>query len=242
MPCSDHIAQDARTAALLWHELLDRMMPSGPGFTDVVTTTPERGLRLDPRAVRARHNIREALCFWATYVTAGRGFPLPPVAGLSVEGLADHIGHTRNLTWLCSQDFAVRAAAELHELAWGEPMRIARPSGTRSRPLGPCPEKGCDGYARAILRPPDSPRGSIAECTEGHWWPPEEWAKKWPPVAPESPLVGMDVATLVLKVSPDSVRQLVATGRLARYGEPYRAEFRLTDLDELHDELWPVSV
>jgi hypothetical protein len=236
-PCRDHIGQDVRTGALLWHELLDCMMPGAAGYSDVVSTTPERGLRLDPRAVGARHDIREALTFWAHIVQRGRG-----LGGklASVEQQSELIAHEHNLTWLAAQEFAPRAASDMHEIAWGEPMRVARPSGTRSRPLGACPETGCDGQARALLRRPESLRPSVVECTRGHTWEPYEWSKLWPAVAPESPRVGMDEAMTILQISSDSVRQLVASGRLARYGN-YRAEFLLTDLDELRDELWPIS-
>ncbi len=206
-------------------------------FGDVVSTTPERGLSLDPRAVRCRQNIREALNFWTRIVAAGRGHAVNPL--MDVDTQADYLAHTRNRQWLAGQEFAARVAGELHELAWGEPLRVARPSGTRSRPLGQCPETGCDGHVRAILRPAEDERPSLAACTGGHEWPVHEWSRRWPAVAP-MPLVDMSVAVLVLQVSADSVRQLVAQGRLARYGA-HRALFMLSDLDELRDELWPIS-
>ena len=77
--------------------------------------------------------------------------------------------------WLAAQDFAADASDELHELAHGQPWRVAYPGGTRVAELGPCPS--CAGRLRAIIRPASMLLPSEVTCDGDapHRWDSTQW-------------------------------------------------------------------
>lgn len=212
----DGIALDAARAAENHAELAYRLAKYRSAVSgDVVSGTRERDLVPDDRIVEARSEIMNVLTYWCS--VAMQRFDSLTLARLdSVTDMALFIARTAVKMALASEDDARDVVNELHELAWGEPWRVAYPQGTRIIPLRRCPY--CVGEIRAVLRQPGSLQPAEIQCAydERHRWQPHEWLGVWPTQLNVAGSITTDEAAAALGVSSDSVRQYVTRGRLAR--------------------------
>lgn len=171
--CHHHtrrLAHDATQAAHLHTELQHQLTHTArPG--EHTTGTPDRSTTLNDRAVTTRTDIRAVLVAWTQMIADERGIH-PPADNIGAIG-----GYlARHATWLAAHPAAGDAAAELHHLvhtAWP----IAYPTGARVFPVAPCPEPGCPGTLKAILRTTDSLLPSALACDTGpeHVIPADRW-------------------------------------------------------------------
>lgn len=163
------ITHDAPAAARLWHQLETRLT-GGHG------TTGQRGAP-GPRypsfeAIHARTLIRETLTYWCQTITHTWHVALPDEAptnmGAHIALYAPRIAESA---------YAGACAEQIHEVATGWAWRVCYPTGTRIVPIGRrCPQDGCDGKVRAIVRPDDAPRDTELACdTCHHVWPLHTW-------------------------------------------------------------------
>lgn len=166
----ESIATDARVAARLRAELAKVLIGSGqPG--EKTSGTSDRGMKLNDRAVEARTLIRHRLVSWSLMIAEERGFTLPEDTD---EALAEFIATSAD--WLSAHQCAGEAADELRELVTvAHP--IAYPTGTRVFDVAPCPNEGCGGTLKAVLRRTDALLPSSVVCSEdqGHEWPASQW-------------------------------------------------------------------
>jgi hypothetical protein len=207
----------------------------GSGLDEVVSSSPERGLRPSLRAIEARTMVLEVLASWVKLIVDEcHVMPVMTRDGqpsLEPEDLAGVIAV--HASWLARHELAGHCADELHELAWGEPWVAAFPSGRRIRSLGGCPIEGCAGPAVATGGL-DERKPTAVECLTCHGrWEAHQWAALWG--AGQVALSVMEAA-LALGVTPSSVRQYISRGVLRRDAEGL-IPFEL--VSKLHAELWP---
>lgn len=190
---SRRLAEDALTAAGLYGELEHRLIGAG-AYGEKVSGGQAVGIAVNDAAVDARALIRHTLVAWTRLITEERGLSLPTIR--RPERLPEgFIGPPRLVTytdsreatlgrliathgpWLAAQPYAGEAADQLRELAHGKPLRIARPSGTRTVPIGPCVQPGCAGWIHAVVRQVDNLLPSQATCDTDpdHTWTPDRW-------------------------------------------------------------------
>lgn len=169
----DQLARNALRAGVVHAELVLQLDPSGTGGQGVVVGgTRDIGIDLNPRAVEARDRIVGVLASWAEMIADERGFARPSRHPVQTAGfVAD------NATWLAAHVTAGDAFDELRELAYGEPYRVACPSGTRVRYVGPCPHGGCSGEVQAFLRLTSALTPSEVRCgdNKAHAWLPSQY-------------------------------------------------------------------
>lgn len=168
----DLLPRLALRAGEVWVELLLQLAASGSAMAEATSGTKDVGLSLNPRAVACRDNVKRILRMWVKLVVDERGVQPP----------ADHpevLGQfiARNGPWLAAHPLAGYAYDELFELAYGEPWRVAFPSGTRVRTVGGCPLPHCEGDLRAIMRRADSLLPSEITCSlnQSHRWGYDQW-------------------------------------------------------------------
>ncbi|HEU5304393.1 MAG TPA: hypothetical protein VFU40_07095, partial [Gemmatimonadales bacterium] len=175
--CTRRLGEDAITAGQL-HAELAAVLTTTPGAGQVVSGTREHGLRLNPRAVACRDDIRATLVSWALLIAEERGFHPPRD---EIGAIAAYVAHSA--VWLSAHPAAKDAAEELHELAHGLAWRVAYPSGAHTVTLGPCPR--CHGTLTAVVRATASLLPSAITCDvwreqEEPEQPPHEWtASQW---------------------------------------------------------------
>jgi len=167
---TERIGQDAIAAAELYDELALRLA-GGSGSGEPVSGTSDTTRLPNPAAVEARATVRHVLVGWCRLISEERGFLLPPD---TVEAMAAYI--MVSATWLAATDYAAEVADELRDLrrqAW----RVAYPSGARVIEIAPCPQPGCGGTVKAIVRPKDSllPSELVCDACEEHRWPAGQW-------------------------------------------------------------------
>lgn len=167
-PHHDQLARNALRAGEVYTELLLQLSPAGGSTGPSVSGSKDVGLDLNPRAVAARDRVAGVLTAWARLIVDERGFQ-PPAS--SPTALAPFVA--RSVSWLAAHPAAGDCYDELRELAYGEPYRVAFPSGTRVRTLGDCPRPECPGLIRVYLRTAESLIPAGVECTDdrSHQWP-----------------------------------------------------------------------
>lgn len=191
-PHRDWLPQDATKAAELYVELTSVLAGSGhPG--EKTSGTPERGAKLNPRAVEARHTIRAVLSSWCRLIAEERGIHPPkrrvvkllPMDFIGPAPLVWTVDDTpaamgaylaRHADWLAAHPAASEVSEELHDLVTlAHP--IAYPTGARVFPVGPCLHHGCEGTIKAILRRVDSllPSSLVCDVDDTHTWPADQW-------------------------------------------------------------------
>ena len=168
----DQLARNALRAGVVYAELVLQLDPSGTGQGVVVGGTRDVGIDLNPRAVEARDRVASVLASWAEMIADERGFARPARHPTSTAQFVSD-----NATWLAAHLIAGDAFDELWELAYGEPYRVACPSGTRVRYVGPCPYAGCDGEVQAYLRLTTATTPSEVRCgvNPAHAWLPHQY-------------------------------------------------------------------
>lgn len=168
----DQLPRLALRAGEVWVELLLQLAGSGSAMAEATSGTKDVGLSLNPRAVACRDRTEDVLRSWTRLVIDERGGQPPPDHPESTSGFL-----ARNATWLAAHPLAGPCFDELFELAYGEPWRVAFPSGTRVRVVGACPLDGCEGDLRAILRRADSLLPSEITCSTStsHRWGYDQW-------------------------------------------------------------------
>jgi hypothetical protein len=182
-----HLADDAVEAARLHSELLHVLTGSGrPG--ELVRTSRDPNLTINDAAADARVAIRATLVSWCRLISEERGISLPAD---DIHAIGAYIA--RHAEWLAAHEAAADASAELHELAHGQPRRIAYPGGGRRFPIAlpdgtyaRCPERDdaetpgpCPGTLWTILRRDASLLPSEVVCNhdETHRWPTSRWLR-----------------------------------------------------------------
>ena len=173
----DRIAEDAIAAAVLYDELALVLAASDrPG--ERTSGTPEHGTAVSERVMDARNSIRSILVGWCRLVSEERGISLPAdFVGAMARYVAKHAD------WLAAHPAAADVSAELHELARGEPWRLAYPTGARVFVVTDCPEgkddQRCTGQIRAIMRRTDSllPSELACDVDEDHRWSASQWRR-----------------------------------------------------------------
>jgi len=197
--CVRRLEQDAIAAARLFDELAQALLPvrgvtgSGGGGSGIGA-----GLTLDDRAVDARAAIRAVLTSWVKLIAEERRISLPLRTLMTVEprpvgfvGPMRLLGHTvaddstyamgayiaRHARWLATHGAAGDAADELATLAHGAARGIAYPEGARRVAISGCPNDGCAGELRAVIRAVDSLLPSAIVCTVDpeHMWTTAQW-------------------------------------------------------------------
>lgn len=197
--CVRRLEQDAIAAARLFDALAEQLLPtrttsgSGSGNTGLSI-----GLTLDDRAVTERAAIRAVLTSWVKLISEERRISLPLRTLMSIEPRpAGFIGPMRLLShstpddttyamgayiarhgrWLATHSAAGDAADELATLAHGAARGVAYPEGTRRVTISPCPNGGCAGELRAVIRDVDSLLPSEIVCTldPDHTWTTAQW-------------------------------------------------------------------
>jgi hypothetical protein len=170
-PHRDQIGKCATRVAEVYDELLLQLAPTGVGG-EYTSGTKDPGINLNPRVVACRDRIATVLAAWAKLVVDERGFAPP---GEDIRSVAAFI--VDSATWLAAHPLAGECADELRDLAYGEPWRVAYPSGTRVVALSPCTVDSCGGEMRAIIRQPASLVPSEIACNAdtAHRWPVDQW-------------------------------------------------------------------
>lgn len=167
---------DARRIPEVYDALELQLVPAGQGMTETVSATPDRGLKLNYRAVDARANIEAGLSQWVELIALDRQLTAPG-PGSSVGQLASYVAN--HAEWLTAQaEYGPLAVEAMRGMAWGEPWRIAYPAGGRTLDLPhPCPHEDCDGTLSARLPGPGSRRRAAVVCdrADEHSWTSEEW-------------------------------------------------------------------
>lgn len=171
--CRRRLAEDITTAAQLHGELALVLASVGIGG-ERVSGSPTRSLALNDAAVDARTLIRHTLVSWAQLVAEERGFSLPAD---HVTAIAAYL--VRDVEWLAAHETARDCADEFAELAHGRPRRIAYPNGARTFTVARCPEDGCGGEIRAVLRRTDAllPSELVCGVDGGHRWTAGQWIR-----------------------------------------------------------------
>lgn len=167
---TEKIADDATQLAELHAEIGLRLANSGTAG-EKTSGTKDPGLLLNDRAVEIRTEIRHVLVSWSLLITEERGIQPPPDDTRSIGAFI-----TRHAQWLAAHPAAADASNELRDLtrrAWG----VAYPSGSRVFEVSHCPEPGCSGTIKAIVRRTDSllPSSLVCDLDEEHQWPANEW-------------------------------------------------------------------
>jgi hypothetical protein len=184
------IAEDAVEAARLHSELLHVLTGAGH-LGELVRSSRDPNLTLNDAAADARTAIRATLVSWCRLISEERGISLPAD---DMRAIGAYIA--RHAEWLAAHEAAADASAELHELAHGQPRRIAYPGGGRRFPIAlpdgtyaRCPEQTavddaetpepCPGTLWTILRRDASLLPSEVVCNhdETHRWPTSRWLK-----------------------------------------------------------------
>ncbi|MEU1240061.1 hypothetical protein ABZ388_06850 [Micromonospora parva] len=128
------IAEDARTAAVLYEDLGLRLMPGGRGGEKVATSS-SGAPTVDGEVVEARSAIRATLVSLVRIIAEERGSHLPQDA---IEALGAYIAH--HSVWLAAHRAAGEHAQDLRDIA-SDPRtrRLAYPSGRDRLYVGDCP-------------------------------------------------------------------------------------------------------
>lgn len=172
VPHRNRLAEDAMTAALFYAELELRLALSDrPG--ELVTGTPTRSPAVNEAAVEARKLIRHTLVGWSKLISEERGITLPDDTVTAMGGYV-----AKHADWLAATEYADEVCDELHELAWGQPRRVARPSGTKVKELGPCPVEECAGAVMVVVRRAHALLPTIevtCDAEQPHRWTSDQW-------------------------------------------------------------------
>lgn len=188
--CRRRLAEDALYAAVRYQDCGLALTATGQPGGAVVSGTTDHGLALNAAAVEARSLIRHTLCAMTSRICDERGFTLPAD---DVPTLARYVA--RNAEWAAARDDAGDWSAELRELAWGRPRRVAYPGRSRRFAIklpggryAPCVEtvevddtadrEACPGRLWTILSA-DAPTPSEIVCDfdEQHRWPASRWLR-----------------------------------------------------------------
>jgi hypothetical protein len=181
--CAVHtrrLAEDPPAAADIYRELSLQLRAARQAGQRVSGSGEQAGI--NEAAADARRLIRHVLVSWMKLVCDVRGIS-PPTGHLGAVGTF----LARHAEWLAASDLAADASAELHDLAHGQPWRIAYPgsSGTRVRelrqgrtlaaPSFPCPD--CGHGLRAVIRADDDrlPAEITCDNPEPHTFPAYVW-------------------------------------------------------------------
>lgn len=227
---AERISTNAIEAVRLHTELLDQQAWRTAGDAPRVTGTRERSLVISPRKAEARAEVEVMLASWAKLVVDERGWG--PPAHATVQWSASIIVGSH--TWLAAHELAVQCCTELGELAHGWVRGIARPSGSVKTPAGTCPL--CRGKAVGTIRPADDVRESMIVCqaNNDHRWAPHEWSRVLGRDLNSGAMVDAGAAAALLRIDPESLRQLVRRGQIERFP----SGFEIGDLQRLYGNLW----
>lgn len=169
--CTRRLAEDAKTAAVLYADLELVLANSGVAG-EPISGTRDRGTELNDRAVEARTEIRHTLVSWTLLIAEERGISTPDDY---VHQIAAFVA--KHAVWLSAHPAAGDAAGELHELAHGQAWRTAYPSGSRRFPVAACVVAECTGTIVATIRHTDYLLPSALTCDqdEDHTWTAASW-------------------------------------------------------------------
>jgi hypothetical protein len=233
--CRDDIVRYAQAALDVRRALLDRQAwGAGTSYEPRVAGSTERQIPIEQGASERRVEIGHVLASWARLVLDERGFVALPA--VDIASYREH-GRTSiaariiivSATWLAARPEGGLCRDELRGLVHRAPRAV------QWTEVGVCPE--CKGpcFARLV---DGAPR---VQCTlvDAHAWAAHEWVGSWMSRASRT-LTTAETAAL-LGLSVDSVRQLVAAGRLTRLGTVRRAAYDRSEVERLHAELWEVA-
>lgn len=169
--CTRRLAEDAKTAAVLYADL-ELVLTAGGRPGERTSGTKDHGTELNDRAVECRSTIRHVLVSWALLIAEERGISTPEDY---VHQIAAFVA--THSVWLSAHPAASDAAAELHDLAHGLSWRTAYPSGARRFPVAACVVEGCEGTIIATLRDTDYllPSALACDLDETHTWTADTW-------------------------------------------------------------------
>ena len=160
--CTRRLAEDAVTAADLWHELVNVLARPSAG-REKTSGSKEHGTQLNTRAVAARTLIRHTLVSWCLLVAEDRGVATP---NDTPTAMGYFLG--RHAVWLSAHPAGGDCADEFRELAHGWPWRAAHPDPVMVAEVGPCPMPGCTGMLTGVFRSRDTE--TLPSTIECDWW------------------------------------------------------------------------
>lgn len=218
--CASGIRVDACDALSNYHALLRVHAPSSQGISEIVRASEDRRIPYSDAAGDWRVEIQRTFETWAAVVVKNRGLRTL-VSDASVDALAGIVW--LHSDWLAESAWGPQCAAEIRELARGEPRRVAqaaKPTTGLVERVVTCPVASCGAPMRAVLRREASLRASEVVCTVNpvHVWESGRWLDLNPSADAR---ISTAEAAIVLcgddsTRSCDRVRQAVSRGRVTR--------------------------